>query len=103
MQLKMVIHNYTHCLGMIELREEICRCYDRVYKLNIHPDQVVVTSLVMLSLLSTLISKDDACYLNFIKFAGGKVVSVLLYDEDSFQYRTSEIKKRLTQKSKLFL
>jgi aspartate/methionine/tyrosine aminotransferase len=107
--------HYTHSLGMIELREEICRYYDRVYGVNIHPDQVVVssgTSPVMFSLFSTIISRDDeviisdphyACYPNFIEFAGGKVVSVPVYEEDGFQYRTDEIKKRLTKKTKAVL
>ncbi len=107
--------HYTHSLGMIELREEICRYYDRVYGVNIHPDQVVVssgTSPVMFSLFSTIISRDDeviisdphyACYPNFIEFAGGKVVSVPVYEEDGFQYRISEIKKRLTEKTKAVL
>ncbi|MCP3926810.1 MAG: pyridoxal phosphate-dependent aminotransferase [Desulfobacterales bacterium] len=107
--------HYTHSLGMIELREEICKYYDRIYNVNIHPDQIVVssgTSPVMFSLFSTLISEGDeviisdphyACYPNFVEFAGGKVVNVPVYEEDGFQYRTEEIKKRLTDKTKAVL
>src|SRR5512139_213792 len=36
--------HYTHSLGLLELREAICRYYQQTYQVSISPDQIVVTS-----------------------------------------------------------
>ena len=36
--------HYTHSLGILELREAICRRYLDTYGVNINPDQVIVAS-----------------------------------------------------------
>ncbi len=35
---------YTHSMGLIELREAICKSYSQKYGVFIHPDQIIVTS-----------------------------------------------------------
>ncbi len=104
--------HYSHSLGIIELREAVCEYYNETYHVSVSPDQVVITSgtsPAMFSLFAVLIEQDDeviisdphyACYPNFIKFAGGKPVRVLVYEEDGFQYRPEEIKKKITDKTK---
>jgi len=104
--------HYTHSMGMVELREAICDYYLRTYNVSVNPDQVVIgsgTSPVMFSLFAVLLEKDDqviisdphyACYPNFIRFMEGEVVTVPVYEEDGFQYRTSAIREKITEKTK---
>jgi len=104
--------HYTHSLGLIELREAICRHYHDEYKVPVDPDQVVIssgTSPAMLSLFSALLDIGDqviisdphyACYPNFIKFVQGEPVTVPVYEEDGFQYMPSAIKEKITDRTK---
>ncbi|MCK5268502.1 MAG: pyridoxal phosphate-dependent aminotransferase [Spirochaetes bacterium] len=104
--------HYTHSLGLIELREAICRHYDKKYSVKINPQQIMVTSgtsPAMFMLFSQLLDPGDeiiipdphyACYPNYIKFAGGVPVSVRVYEEDGFQYTSQNIKKKITDKTK---
>ena len=97
--------HYTHAMGLIELREAICEHYYKEYGVSIGPDQIMVTSgtspgllLMMIALLETgdevIISNPHyACYPNFIKSVGGRVIEVRTYPEDGFQYRPEEIEK----------
>ncbi|MBU1182292.1 MAG: pyridoxal phosphate-dependent aminotransferase, partial [Proteobacteria bacterium] len=104
--------HYTHSLGLIELREAICKHYHDTYKVSVNPDQVVIssgTSPAMLCLFSVLLDNGDqviisdphyACYPNFIKFVQGEPVTVPVYEEDGFQYRPSAIKEKITDRTK---
>lgn len=104
--------HYTHSLGMLELREAICEYYKERYGVTVNPGQVVVTSgtsPAIFSAFSVLLEQGDeviisdphyACYPNFIKFAGGVPVRVPVLEEDGFQYRTEEIEKRITDKTR---
>jgi aspartate/methionine/tyrosine aminotransferase len=97
--------HYTHAMGLIELREAICEHYYKEYGVSIGPDQIMVTSgtspgmlLMMIALLETgdevIISNPHyACYPNFIRSVGGRVVEVRTYPEDGFQYRPEEIER----------
>ena len=44
-----------------------------------------------------------ACYSNFIKFIEAKPVSVPVFEEDGFQYRIAEIKKRVSARTKAIM
>jgi len=103
--------HYTHAMGLIELREAICEHYHREYGVSISPDQIMVTSgtspamlLMMIALLETgdevIISNPHyACYPNFVRSVGGKVVEVRTHPEDGFQYRPEEIEKVLSKRT----
>ncbi len=107
--------HYTHSLGMIELREAVAEYYGSRYGVSVHPEQVVVTSgtsPAMLSMFSVLLEKGSeviisdphyACYPNFIKFLEGKVVTVPVYGEDGFQYRSEAIRSKITGKTRAIL
>lgn len=107
--------HYTHSLGDPELREEICRRYLHIYGVTISPDQIIVTSgssPAILLTLGVLCDIDDeiiisdpgyACYQNFIRFLNAKTIKVPVYEEDGFQYRPSEIEKRITGKTKAIM
>ncbi len=89
---------YTHSLGLLELREEICRTYEESHGIRITPDRIVVTSgtsPAMLLAFSVLCHPDDeiiltdphyACYPSFIRYAGGKEICIPVEEENGFQY-----------------
>jgi aspartate/methionine/tyrosine aminotransferase len=104
--------HYTHSLGMLELRDAICKHYFKTYQVSVDPDQIVIssgTSPAMFVMFSTLLEKGDqviisdphyACYPNFIKFVQGEPVFVPVFEEDGFQYRPEAIEQKITKKTK---
>lgn len=104
--------HYTPSMGDIELREEIAKRYLKNYGINVSPDQIIVTSgssPAILLTLGVLCDVDDeiilsdpgyACYQNFIRFLNGKPIKVPVYEEDGFQYRSTEISKRISERTK---
>jgi len=104
--------HYTHSLGLLELREAICKHYLATYNVTASPDQVVVTSgtsPAMLLIFSALVEKGDevifsdphyACYPSFVKFVQGVPVMVPVHEKDGFQYRPESIKRKITKKTK---
>jgi len=104
--------HYTHSLGMLALREAICRHYFSTYRVSLSPDQIVVTSgtsPAMFLLFSVLLEKGDqviisdphyACYPNFIIFSEGEPVIVPVYEEDGFQYRPEAIEEKITNRTR---
>lgn len=107
--------HYTHSLGDPELRAEIASRYHNIYGVNISPEQIIVTSGSSPAILLTLgvlcdvndevIISDPgyACYQNFIRFLNAKPVKIQVYEEDGFQYSPSEIKKRISERTKAIL
>ena len=107
--------HYTHSLGDPELREEIAKNYKQKYNVDVDPQQIIVTSgssPAILLALSVLCENEDeviisdpgyACYPNFIKYIGAKVVPVPVSEDDGFQYRPSIIKKYINAKTKAIL
>ena len=104
--------HYTHSLGDPELREVISKRYMEIYSVSVSPEQIIITSGSSPAILLTLgilcdpgdeiIFSDPgyACYRNFIRFLGAVPVKVPVYEEDGFQYRPSEIKKYISQKTR---
>ena len=104
--------HYTHSLGLLELREAICEYYHKHYQVSVDPDQVIVTSgssPAIFMIFAALLEKQDeviisdphyACYPNFIKFVGGKPVTIPVYEEDGFQYRPEVIKENITSQTR---
>lgn len=104
--------SYTHSLGLLELRQEICRHYRAYYGVNIVPEQVMVssgTSPLMLLLFSTLLDDGDelilsdpgyACYPGFVKFSGGTPVLLRTAAADGFQPRIDQVKGLITEKTR---
>jgi aspartate/methionine/tyrosine aminotransferase len=107
--------HYTHSLGDPELREEIAKRYHNIYGVKISPEQIIVTSgssPAILLTLGVLCDVDDeviisdpgyACYANFIRFLNAKAVKVPVFEENGFQYRPSEIEKRITERTKAIM
>lgn len=107
--------HYTHSLGDPELRQEIVKRYQQEYGVKISAEQVIVTSgsspAILLTLGVLCESGDEviisdpgyACYQNFIRFVNAVPVKVPVFEEDGFQYRPEEIKKRITEKTKAII
>jgi aspartate/methionine/tyrosine aminotransferase len=107
--------HYTHSLGDLELREAICRHYEKTYGVFIKPEQVVVTSgtsPAMMLVFSSLLERGQevvlsdpgySCYPNFISFLGGVPVRVPVYEKDGFQPRAEAIRERIRDKTRAIL
>ncbi len=106
---------YTHSLGLMELREAICEDYWNNYKVEIDPDQIIVTSgtsPAMVLCFGALLDPQDevivsdpgyACYDTFIKFCEGIPRKVCVFEEEGFQYSIENIKKVISSKTKAIL
>ncbi|MGV8175272.1 MAG: pyridoxal phosphate-dependent aminotransferase [Methanothrix sp.] len=104
--------HYTHSLGDLNLREAICGHYLDRYKVDIKPEQVVVTSgtspAMMLAFAALLDEGQEvvisdpgyACYPNFIRFLGGVPSRVPVHEEDGFEYHVEAIQNRICKKTK---
>jgi aspartate/methionine/tyrosine aminotransferase len=104
--------HYTHSLGLFELREAICQYYRKHYQESADPHQLIVTSgssPAIFMIFAALLERQDeviisdphyACYPNFIKFVGGKPVTIPVYEEDGFQYRPEVIKENITSQTR---
>ncbi len=107
--------HYTHSLGLLELREAICKHYWLTYRVRISPDRIIVTcgtSPAMLLIFASLLETDDevilsdphyACYPNFISFCNGRPVNVPVYEEEGFQYAPEAIREKLTSRTRAIL
>jgi aspartate/methionine/tyrosine aminotransferase len=103
--------HYTHSLGIIELREAICENYHEKYGVNIDPGQIIVTSgtsPALLMIFSALLESGDEiiisnphypCYPNFANFLGARPKFVNVYEEDGFQLRHEDIKKKINSRT----
>ena len=104
--------HYTHSLGLVELREAIAADYHKRYRVEINPDQILVTSgtsPAMLLLFMSLLEAGEevilpnpyyACYPNFVRMVDGKPVFVTVFEEDGFQYRPEDIQPLIGPKTK---
>ncbi len=106
---------YTHSLGLLELREAICKYYHDRYCVSISPEQVVITSgssPAMFLAFASFLKDDDsvlmtdpcyACYPNFIKFLGCNIVRIPVYEENGFQLLREDIYKELIDSIRLII
>jgi aspartate/methionine/tyrosine aminotransferase len=104
--------HYTHSLGLLELREAICRHYLESYGVTLSPEQVIVTSgtsPAMFMLFSALLEAGDeviitdphyACYPNFIRFVEGVPRRIPVREEEGFQYVPEEVAGFISERTK---
>ncbi|MCF8143748.1 MAG: pyridoxal phosphate-dependent aminotransferase [Deltaproteobacteria bacterium] len=107
--------HYTHSLGLIELREAICAHYLEKYGVTVEPDRILVSSgtspalfLIFAALLETgdeILMSDPhyPCYPNFAAFLGGRAVPIRAEEEEGFQLRPEEIRKKIGPKTRAVL
>ncbi len=109
---------YTHynpSAGLPELREVIAKEISRTRKINVNPDQVVVTPggkpIIFFSILALINEEDEVIYPNpgypiyesVINFIGAKAVPIQLREENDFRLDTDELKKLVTDKTKMII
>ena len=99
--------HYTYSLGIYPLREAVCSWYKKFYRVDLDPNQVIITmgtSPGLLLILSVLISNGDeiilanpgyACYPNFIRYLQAEPVFIDVYAETGFQYQIEDVKNKI--------
>jgi aspartate/methionine/tyrosine aminotransferase len=107
--------HYTNSLGLIELREGICRHYGEKYGVKVTPDQIVITtgtSPALFMIFSALLDIEDEiilsdphypCYPNFVNFLRANPVFVNVYEEDGFQFEVQAIREKINARTKAVL
>ena len=106
---------YTHSLGIPELREAIAEDYWKRYKVNVNPDQIIVTpgsSPAMFLVFSAILDPGDeviisdpgySCYPNIIEYLYGKAVSVPVYEEEGFQFEPEAVAEKISPRTKAIM
>ncbi|MFP3870517.1 MAG: pyridoxal phosphate-dependent aminotransferase, partial [Syntrophobacteria bacterium] len=104
--------HYTHSQGLLELREAICEHYNQRYQVHTSHEQIIVTSgtsPAMLLIMGVLLEAGDEviisdphypCYPSFVRFVAGRSVTVPVAEEDGFQFRAEDMRKRMTGRTR---
>jgi len=97
--------HYTHSLGLAELREAVAEYYGERYGVSVDPGQVVVTngtSPALFMACAALFEPGDkvlladpcyACYPNFVRFAGARVVYCRAAEANGFQLTPDDMRR----------
>ena len=106
---------YTHTQGILPLREEIAKKYNKDYRVDINPDQILVSSGSSLALYiairilapagSEIIITDPcyACYENMIRLSGAEPIRIPLKLEEGFELDMSKVRASITKRTKAIL
>ncbi|MEE4351616.1 MAG: pyridoxal phosphate-dependent aminotransferase [Desulfatiglans sp.] len=107
--------HYTHSLGIIELREAICKHYFDKYGVHVEPDQIIITSGTSPALFMTfsaLLEAEDEivlsdphypCYPNIARFVGARPLFVNTYEDEGFQLRPGDISRTMSPRTKAIM
>ena len=107
--------HYTSSAGIIKLREAVCYRFEKDYKININPEEVIITAgaseAVYIALQSILNQGDEVLvpepmyvYYSGWSFLGGaKCVTFPLRSEDNFLLNAEEMKKHITPQTKVLI
>jgi len=116
--IKALKEGYTHygpSAGLPEVREVIAQYVSKTRKINAKPEQVVVTPgakpIMFFSILALANEGDEVIYPNpgfpiyesVINFVGAKAVPIKLREENDFRLDTDELKKLVTDKTKMII
>jgi aspartate/methionine/tyrosine aminotransferase len=107
--------HYTQALGLPELREAIAEYYLDRYGVRVSPGQILVTagtSPALMLLFSAILEPGDeviitdpyyACYPSFIRFAGGRPVTVPVDPADDYQLEPARVRAALSPRTRAIL
>jgi len=116
--IKALKEGYTHygpSAGSPEFRGVIAKYISETRKINVNPDQVVVTPgakpIMFFSILALADEADEVIYPNpgfpiyesVINFIGAKAVPIQLREENDFRLDTDELKKLVSDKTKMII
>ena len=108
-------HGYTPSNGLPQLREAVSDKIMADYKVNVHPDNILVTPggkpVIFISCLifggddKEIIYPDPGfpIYRSMIKFSGAKPIPLHLDEEDNFEINLNKLKKLITHKTSLII
>lgn len=106
---------YSPGLGLLPLKKAICAYQKRRFKLDYTPDEVMVTvggSEGIDMLFRVMLEEGDEvilptpCYVSYdpiAKMCGAKVVEVELKQENNFRLTARDLKKAITDKTKILV
>jgi aspartate/methionine/tyrosine aminotransferase len=107
--------HYTPSAGMPELRQAVADYISKTRKLDVKPEEVVVTPgakpIMFFSILALVNPSDEVLYPNpgfpiyesMINFVGAKPVPIPLKEENDFSLDTEYVKKMITNKTKMII
>ena len=107
---------YTSNSGLIELREEICKWYERKYNVSYNPATEAIITVggsegIDLALRAMLNPGDEVIipepsyvsYVPCVSLAGGKPVIIDLKNENKFKLTEEELASHITEKTKVLI
>jgi aminotransferase len=109
------LHHYTAPAGLLELRAAICEGPLREKGLDYSPRQVVVCNgcqeALFISLLALVDPGDEVilqaprfnAFDHMVNLAGGRLVTVATNEEHDFALRADDIRRAITEKTKLLV
>jgi len=115
---KGIDENYTHYMpvnGYPDLREAICKKFERDNAIHYTPDQIVVSTGAKQSLVNVILALIDegdevillapywVSYLEQIKMAKGKAVIIQTNIEDDYKVTPQQLEDAISNKSKLLI
>ncbi|MFC1958179.1 pyridoxal phosphate-dependent aminotransferase [Chloroflexota bacterium] len=107
--------HYCNSQGLIPLRNEIAREFEKTRGISVDPERIIVTPgakpIMFYSILALLEEGDEAIYPNplfpifesMINFSGAKAVPVPLHEELGFRFDTDELRAKVTPRTKLII
>ncbi|HDH96235.1 MAG TPA: aminotransferase class I/II-fold pyridoxal phosphate-dependent enzyme, partial [Proteobacteria bacterium] len=107
--------HYTHSMGKRELREAICRWYERRYGVRCSCDQVIVTSGTSPALLLALAALCDQgdeviisnpyypCYPNFCRVLGIRVKLVPTSESEGFLLDPDRVRRAIAPRTRAII
>jgi len=107
--------HYTPSNGTIELRTSIAKYISKTRGTNVIPDEVVVTPggkpIMFYTIIALIDEGDEVIYTNpgfpiyesMIYFMGGKAVPIQLKEDKNFAFDPEELRKLITDKTKLLI
>jgi len=107
--------HYTPAAGIPELREAIAEYITNTRKIDVAPDEVVVTPgakpIIFFSILAYVNPGEEVLYVNpgfpiyesVINFIGAKAVPIPLLEERDFRLDPNFVKENITKKTKMII
>lgn len=106
---------YTHVSGYLELRQAICKKFERDNDLHYSPEEIVVSTGAKQSIANAVLSfvnKGDevivpapfwVSYLELVKLAEGKSVVVKTNLDDNFKITPAQLEAAITDRTRLLM
>ncbi len=116
--IKAIREGWTHygpAAGLPELRQTIAEYISKTRKIDVVPDEVVVTPggkpIIFFPILALIQEGDEVIYPNpgfpiyesMINFVGGKAVPLPIKEENNFTIDVNELKAKINSKTKLII